>query len=107
MDLQIWNMLDELINIFENSEEIQTMTKLKDDILKDELLKEKLDKLKMMNSHNDIYNAEYVSLKKEILNFDKVKRYKELENDLYFLVLEINKKLKELVNEKGCINENN
>jgi Uncharacterized conserved protein len=104
MNTEIIEKLDELIAIFENSEEIKRIEELKEKIYSDKLLKHLLDEYKKENNE---YSDSYIKLKREIINNDLVSEYRELENKLYFLIFEINKKLSTLTNERSCFNENN
>ena len=105
MDLELIKKLDELITIFENSEEIKKLQKLKKEIYDNNQLKEKMEKFNKVR--DNIYDEEYLKLKKEILNIDMVKEYKKIENDLYLLTLAINRELKSLISSRDDCNENN
>ena len=105
MDLELIKKLDELITIFENSEEIKKLQRLKKEIYDNNQLKEKMDRFNKVR--DNIYDEEYIKLKKEILNIDTVKEYKKIENDLYLLTLAINRKLKSLISSRDDCNENN
>jgi len=96
--------LDELYNEINDCDEIKKILELKNKIYSDENLKLLLDKYR--NSFNK-YDLEFINLKEEIINNSLVKRYREIENKLYFTTLEINQKLNTLVNQKRCSNENN
>lgn len=96
----IYEKLDEVRLAIRNNEKIQRMKSLKKEIYEDSKLKEQLDSFH--NIWNDEYSSSYVELKKEILSNPKVSEYKELENELYFTVLDINKELNTLVNKRKC-----
>ena len=99
MNIDIMEKLNELITIFDNSEEIRKIEELKQKIYSDNNLKELLDKYKKENYE---HNTNLVELKREIINNKLVSEYREIENKLYFLVLEINKKLNTLTSERSC-----
>lgn len=105
MDKELIKKLDQLILIFENSKEIKILNTLKKEIYENKEIKEKIEEFNLIR--NDYYNSNYVALKKEILDIEIIKEYKEIENDLFLLTLEINKKLNNLIDKKGCINESN
>ncbi len=105
MDLELIEKLDQLTKIFNNSEEVKKLQKLKKEIYANENLKEKMHLLN--KEKNNIYSEEYLRLKKEILSIDSVREFKKIENDLFLLSLSINKKLQSLIDEKGCHHENN
>lgn len=104
MDIELIQKLDELIKIFDDSIEIKRMQELKKAIREDAILKEKLATFNQIR--DDIYDPNYIQLKKEILSFASVSEYKRLENDLYVLTLFINQKLHSLIS-KRCKHENN
>lgn len=99
MSDEINNKLNELIDSIDNNESVIKMKRLKEDIYNDQNLKELLDKFRNLDN---TYTDEYINLKKEILSNPTVREYKELENQLYFTVLEINKRLNTLMDRKRC-----
>lgn len=105
MNIELIKKIDELIELFENSNEIKEIEALKKEIYEDKILKEKLDKFNRIKDNP--YSSELVTIKKEILDIKEVKRYKKLENDLLLLTFEINKRLNNLITKKRCNHENN
>ena len=99
MSDEINNKLNELIDSIDNNESVIKMKRLKEDMYNDQNLKELLDKFRNLDN---TYTDEYINLKKEILSNSTVREYKELENQLYFTVLEINKRLNTLMDRKRC-----
>ncbi len=99
MSDEINNKLNELIDSIDNNESVIKMKRLKEDMYNDQNLKELLDKFRNLDN---TYTDEYINLKKEILSNPTVREYKELENQLYFTVLEINKRLNTLMDRKRC-----
>ena len=92
--------LDELIYSIENDLKVLKLKKLKKEIYEDECLKSDLERF---NQIKDLeYSSEYISLKSKIIENPKVSEYRNLENELYFIVLQMNKQLNELVERKGC-----
>ena len=100
MDNNLIIKIDELINIFEESNEIKRLIELKENIYKDETIK------KDINTFNNIkdnpYNSELVEIRKRLLNNPDIKEYKQIENELLLLTLSINQKLNSLTDKKGC-----
>jgi len=97
MDIELIKKLEELIDIFEHSSEIKKIKELKEEIKSDEKLKKLLEEYR--NKSDDLYTTEKVEIKRAIINNEKVSEYKKLENQLYLLVLMINKKLNTLTGE--------
>lgn len=95
--------ISELIELLNNDIRIKKLSTLKEELKKDDSLIRKIELLKKMNE----YTNEYQNLKKKIFKNNKFVEYKELENEINFLILEINQKLKKLTNKKGCLHENN
>ena len=95
--------LEELIYELDNCQEIKEMNKLKEEIYQDNNLSNLLNKYKNL----DKYDSSILNIKKEIISNPLITRYRELENKLYFTILESNKRLNTLVDKKGCSNENN
>ena len=104
MNALLFEKLDELCSAIDNDEKVNELLELKKQIYEDSELKEKLSKYR--NSSNQ-YDTNFINLKSDIINNHLIKRYRKIENELYFLVLEINRKLNFLIDKKGCSNENN
>lgn len=47
------------------------------------------------------------SLRLEIYSYKEIQEYKEKENELNLMILEINKRLKTITNKRSCHNESN
>ena len=94
MNEEISEKLDELIYTIKNNPEVKELLKLKEAIYSNEDLKKDLDDYR--NSYNSI------ELKSKIINNDLVKKYRQLENKLYFTVLDMNKILNEIVEKGSC-----
>lgn len=99
MNDDILLQLDKVINTLDQSRLIKELIDTKNKIYSDKILKLKID-----SYHQNPYQE---SLKKEIYQNDSFMEYKHLENEVYFLILEINQKLKQLIEEKSCKNESN
>ena len=95
--------LDKLINILDNDSRIIRLEELKKIITSDKEFMNDFNELKEL----DVYSNEYKELKKKLFSNEYFKEFKELEQEINYLILEINNRLKELTNERRCINENN
>lgn len=92
--------LDELIDFIENNPKVLILKKLKTEIYKDEQLKSDLERF---NEVKDLeYSREYISLKSKIIENPKVSEYRKLENELYFIILQMNKELNKLIERRKC-----
>ena len=96
--------LDELYKELNDCSLIKEMIELKNNIYKDSSLKDLLGKYR---SYSNKYDPDFIKIKTEITNNPLIKRYRELENELYFITLEINQKLNDFIGKKRCSNENN
>lgn len=105
MDFELIKKIDELIEIFENSNEIKDIDRLKKEIYNNQELKEKINKFNKLKDNP--YSTEIVNIRRDILSIEEVKKYKELENEILLLTMAINKKLNGLTAKKGCNHENN
>lgn len=99
MDKLIDKKLDELLASIGENEKVKKMKKLKKEIKNDKELKKLLDEF---HKEENVYSSKYIELKTKIIENEKVKEYKILENELYFTVLEMNKKLNTLIDKKEC-----
>ena len=100
---KINDKVEELIDILNNDRRVKRLKVLKKELNKDEELISKIEYLKKL----DQYSVDYRNLKKEILKNNKFVEYKDLENEISIIILEINRKLKNLTNERSCHHENN
>lgn len=100
---KINDKVEELIDILNNDRRVKRLKVLKKELNKDEELISKIEYLKKL----DQYSVDYRNLKKELFQNPKFVEYKELENKISIIILEINRKLKNLTNERSCHHENN
>lgn len=89
----------EIVELLKNSPVTQEFLKVKKEVEEDKELQKLFLKVK---STEDIYSLDFTELKRQLLTNEKVKKYKKLENDFYFLSLSINKELKKINNKKSC-----
>ena len=95
--------IDNLLNVLDKDKRIIEILDKKNKLLNNNDFMTKLDKLREL----DIYSNEYKELKKELFNEADFVSFKELENEINYLILEINQKLNVLTNERRCNHENN
>lgn len=95
--------IDKLKEKLDNDTRIKEIKELKKKILSNKELLSKISRLKEL----DKYSGEYIELKKDLFKNDEFVRFKELENEIDFLIFEINNHLKELTNERRCKDESN
>lgn len=100
---KINDKVEELIDILNNDKRVKRLKVLKEELNKDEELISKIEYLKKL----DQYSIDYRNLKKELFQNPKFVEYKELEGEISIIILEINRKLKNLTNERSCHHENN
>lgn len=91
---EIDDKINNLIKILDENENIIKIKKLNKIIDEDKELKKLLEEYK--NSSSDI-------IKRKILENNNYKEYKEAETEINFLIMYLNKKLKEISSRKGCI----
>lgn len=101
MNSEVLAKVDEIIATIDSSDEVKRFKSIKESLLSN---KELIDKISLLKKENG-YDSKYIEQKKEILFNPDFREYKEYENDLYFLVQEINLKLGTLLKVKN--NEDN
>ena len=94
--------MEELIEkVEELKKELNSTTQVKEiKDINEKIMKDK-ELLNDIKKYNETQNEE---IKERIINNSLFKEYKHKENEINFIILEINKKLKEINNRnKGCI----
>lgn len=91
--------MEELIKLLDKDERIINIKKIKTKLLSNSSFMDKINKLNTL----DKYSSEYKKIKKELFDNPDFIMFKQLENDINILILEINQKLKELTDERICI----
>lgn len=94
LNIKVSNFLENL----KNDSLIQEYIEQKKIVLENKELLKKVEKIHSL----DIYSEEYKCIKHELFQNDDYKRYLELENKVFYLILEINKVLKTLTGKRGC-----
>lgn len=97
--MELINKVYEIIDLLKESKEIEEFLKLKESIKADVEIKALLKDIK---ENENIYTKEYTELKRKLLTNEKVKKYKKIENDFYFLSLDMNKVLNKINEKKSC-----
>lgn len=103
MDSLLLEKLEELFNDLDNCDGIIEMIKLKQKIREDKSLVTLLEEYK----EHDKYDSKKTNIKEQIINNPLIKKYRTLENELYFTILEVNSRLNTLIDKKRCNNEDN
>ena len=84
-----------LLDTLDKSDLIKNLTYYKEKLLKNE---EVLSLIKQINKENN--HETKISLKKKLYDIDDYKNYMKYYNELYYIVLRINKKYSEYTNTK-------
>ena len=100
---EINEKLDNLISLLDNDPRMIKLIDKKKKLLNNKELLTKIAKLNELDNYSD----EYKSLKKEIFENEDFVSYKEIENEIDYLILEINNKLRTLTSERRCNHANN
>ena len=103
MRKEINYQINNLIEILDKDERIIKLKKKKETLISNQTLIKDLEKLRNL----DIYSSEYKQLKQKLFENHDFIEFKQLENEINLLILEINQKLNTLTNERSCDNENN
>lgn len=103
MRKEINDQINNLIEILDKDERIIKLKKKKETLISNQTLIKDLEKLRNL----DIYSNEYKQLKQKLFENPDFIEFKQLENEINLLILEINQKLNTLTNERSCDNENN
>ena len=87
-----------LLDTLDNSEVIKKLTQYKEKISQDEVV------LSLVKKINNEDNPEIkVKLKKQLYKNNDYKNYIDAYNELFYIVLKINKKFAEYTNTKECV----
>ena len=86
-----------LIEVFEESDLIKNLNQYKKIVLDNQELLELINKY---NTSNDDY--EKVSLKVKINSYKEYKEYMKYYNELFYYVMDINKRFKKYTDVRGC-----
>lgn len=92
MDNELLERLDKIVSDLNGSSEAKEIVELKEKILKDKDLLDDINRLQKMDKND----KEYMTLKGKIFENKDYKKYKELENKLYYFSLETGSKLSDL-----------
>lgn len=92
---------DKLDSIKKNLDSLELFNSLDQSFLNIEKNSELMTKIK---KYNEKPNQD---LKFDIYNYEEIRKYKSLENEVNFLILHINQKIKSINSIRSCKNENN
>ena len=101
MDIKLIELINELIDELDNSSIIKQINLLKKDIYNDQNLNKLLTKYK--TQENSPYTKETIDIKNEIINNETIQKFRTLQYELNNTIIEINKRLTKLTEEKSCI----
>ena len=85
--------VDELKKELDNTKQVKDLKNINNEIMKDK------DLLNDIKKYNETQSEE---IKERIINNKLFREYKHKENEVNFLILEINKKLKEINGSRRC-----
>ena len=99
MDNSYQEKLDVLLDTIKNDSRILELKKIKKQLLSNSDL---INKIKEINNSKNMYDSNTLKLKQELYQDKLYTRYQHLENEIYFLTLEMNKIINRLTDKKGC-----
>lgn len=99
MELELDDKLNDLLSVLKQDTRLLEIKALKEKLVSDDKL------LNQINEYN--INPYDKSLKENLFKNNDFKRYKELENEIYFLTLSINQILNRITDKRMCHNEDN
>ena len=99
MEEKIQKKTEEIVALLEKNPRMIELKALKEKLLTDKPFKELLEKYQLAEYKN---SKEAQDLKKKIFENKDYVRYQQLENELYFLTLDINRHFKTLIDNKDC-----
>jgi len=89
--------MEEIIEMLEKDDRIIKFKEKKKELLNDKDLIFKINKLKELDKYSD----EYKKMKLEVFKDSDFVQYKQLENEIALIIMEINNKLKTLIDKDG------
>ena len=95
--MDIMNKTYELIDVMEDSVLFKDLVFYKRKIMENKSLRDLIDR---GNSEEDEYKL--LSIKRDLYKYDDYKEYMRLYNEIMYIVMDINKRYKELFNERKC-----
>lgn len=97
---EVENKIKEIIELFESNDSIKDMISLKKELLEDEKVSKLLNDY--ISNLDNPYSKECIRIKEDLLSNPKFKKYKDYEEKLLFILMQVNHKLKNLQVEKSC-----
>lgn len=96
--LELLEKIESLKNSLDKLEIFNKLELIKKEIYSNQELVEKIKKYNELPNNN---------LRLEIYQYDEIKKYKKIENEINLMILQINQKLGVLTNQRSCHHENN
>ena len=85
------------INTLEDSDLIKNLDIYKSKVIRNKIL------LELINKYNNSQdNYEKISLKQKIYKYEEYKLYMKYYNELFYYIMEINKRFKKYTDVRGC-----
>lgn len=99
MDNLYQEKIDSLLAAIRSDSRILELNEIKKQLLNDTDL---LNKIESINNNENSYSTDNLKLKQQLYQNPLYTRYQHLENEVYFLTLEMNKIINRLTDKKGC-----
>ena len=100
---EIDKKIEKLIELLDHDARIMDVKKYKQKLLENTEFMKKITKLQQL----DIYSDEYKRIKQELFQDTDFLAFKHLENEINLLIMEMNQRLNQLVENKECHHESN
>lgn len=101
MVITMLELLEKLEELKDELDKLEIFSNLEESIQKIKKNQELINKIK---KYNETLNN---NLRLDIYNYDEIKEYKKLENEINFLILSINNKFNLINDKRSCNHESN
>ena len=99
MELELEDKLNDLLSVLKQDSRLLEIKVLKEKLVSNHKLLDQINEYNI-NPYNQL-------LKEKLFKNSDFKRYKELENEIYFLTLNINQIINRITDKRMCNNEDN
>ena len=99
MELELEDKLNDLLSVLKQDSRLLEIKVLKENLVSNHKLLDQINEYNI-NPYNQL-------LKEKLFKNSDFKRYKELENEIYFLTLNINQIINRITDKRMCHNEDN
>lgn len=99
MELELEDKLNDLLSVLKQDSRLLEIKVLKEKLVSNHKLLDQINEYNI-NPYNQL-------LKEKLFKNSDFKRYKELENEIYFLTLNINQIINRITDKRMCHNEDN